>query len=136
MDIAITAREVSGRLGKIFKVNVLLDTKTTKTIRPGMSARVEIITALVEQANSIEIASIKEDDLGKFVWIIKEDKAVRQMVELGESDDEFIEIFNITDEQQQIISGPSRAIELLKEQDLVSVIESKNQDQESNNESD
>lgn len=100
--------------------------------KPGMSASVEIQTDKKQDVLSVPIQSVtvreKEDKAGKseVVFLLKEDRVVESEVKTGIQDDRYIEIKEGLSENQQIVTGPYRAIStLLKDGDYVKVVSEK-----------
>jgi HlyD family secretion protein len=77
-----------------------------------------------EDANK-EVAEAKEE-VKEYVFLVKEGKAVMQLVKTGIQDNMYIEILSGVEEGQDVITGPYRAIsKRLKNDDVVKVVDKK-----------
>ncbi|MCZ6602936.1 MAG: efflux RND transporter periplasmic adaptor subunit [Planctomycetota bacterium] len=145
IDIAPRATR-SGEIS-FFQTRILVE-GDTEDLRPGMSAQVRIEVARVEDALVVPIEAVvervqdseeKEDEeevartWGKrkkreyvqIVFRVEEGKAKRCEVKTGISDETNIEILEGLEEGDQIVSGPYRVLDDLKDGDVLSVIKEK-----------
>ncbi len=115
--------------------------------RPGMSATVDIQTETVYNVLAVPIQSVttrsdttgvvekedanievaaSSDDVKEYVFLVNEGKAEMKEVKTGIQDNTYIEITGGVEENQEVITGPYRAIsKRLKDGDLVKVVDKK-----------
>lgn len=116
-----------------FKVKVLFD-QPDAALLPGMSARAEIRTEAKTDAVVVPIQAVVErkplDDKGKVeededevdvVFAIEAGKAVQKAVKTGISDATNVELVSGIDEGTEVVSGPYRAVKVLKNGEAVKV---------------
>jgi HlyD family secretion protein len=127
----------------------LIDTTSIirSPFRPGMSATVDIQTETVYDVIAVPIQSVttradttgvvKEDDANteaaaskdevkEYVFLNKEGKAFMQEVETGVQDNTYIEIKKGVNVDDEVLTGPYRAIsKRLKNDDLIKVVDKK-----------
>lgn len=137
-SIATTAKRAQGRQGLSFKVKILLSDSNTIAVRPGMSCRAEIYTqskskTIAVPSESVIFATqennVQEDDDDLLadnvdhVFVLVDGKAVKQIVELGISNDRLQEITSGLKVGDKVITGPARALGKLKDAQSVKVID-------------
>jgi len=108
ISIGTSARSSRQGLGLYFRVKVLIE--ESKQLYPGMSCRAEIITAQSEKSLSVPIASILKDDEKNYVWMIENNKAKKQFVEVGMATDTRQQINSGLTAESVVITGPSRVV--------------------------
>ena len=108
ISIGTSARASRQGLGLYFRVKVLL--KDSQQLYPGMSCRAEIITAQSEESLSVPIASILKDNDKNFVWVIENNKAKKQFVEVGMATDTRLQITQGLTAEHVVVTGPSRIV--------------------------
>jgi HlyD family secretion protein len=134
-----------------FKVKVLLDAPDA-ALRPGMSARAEILTATSKAALVIPIQAVVErkplaaaqkdgaaagaapatDEEIKVVFVVEQGKARQRPVAIGLTDETSAEVTQGLDEGATVVTGPYRAVKKLKDGDAVKVTkESEERDRQS-----
>jgi HlyD family secretion protein len=118
-----------------FRVKVAI-TDPDPSLRPAMTAKVDILTATSGDAVTVPIQAVvkrKLDDEGNevrgsaakgiedsdVVYVIEEGKATIVAVETGISDELYVEIVDGLDEGQEVITGPYRTLKNLKAGDAV-----------------
>ncbi|NLB77267.1 MAG: efflux RND transporter periplasmic adaptor subunit [Clostridiaceae bacterium] len=98
---AVGAGVSSGKISSVspvmdkttFAYQVLIDVPNQNNhIRPGMTAKVDIITEKREAIITAPLNSILSDDNGKFVFTIEDNKAIKRFVDTGISNNDYIEI--------------------------------------------
>jgi len=130
-----------------FLVKVLVDDPHPE-LKPGMTATVDIITAVHEDALNVPIQSVvsrtpselagepedqkpkkrrsdreKEKELEGVFIVTDEDEALFVPVQTGIADELSIEVFGDLEEGQRVVSGPYRELRKLKNGDLLKVKE-------------
>lgn len=104
LKIIIPSAKTGFFTGKITSVSPIMDDKTfsyvvfidvpnkNNLIKPGMTAKVDI---LIEKRENIVIAplnSVLSEDSGKYVFTVEDNKAVKRFVDTGISNNDFVEI--------------------------------------------
>ena len=129
-----------------FRVKVALD-DPDPSLRPAMTAKVDILTATSNDAMTAPIQAVVKrtfDDQGEevkgtaakgieesdVVYVIADGEAAAQAVETGISDELYVEIIDGLTNGQEVIIGPYRTLKSLHAGDAVKV-EEKNDDDES-----
>ena len=129
-----------------FRVKVAIEDHDP-SLRPAMTAKVDILTATSENAITAPIQAVvkrKLDDEGKevkgsaargieesdVVYIIEDGEAAAVTVETGISDELYVEIVNGIDEGQEVITGPYRTLKNLKAGDAVKTEDKKDDEGE------
>lgn len=146
-EIASSSESAGQSLEKVtnftVKINILPDSysdvdirnKTLPTpFRPGMTANVTIQTKRVENVLSVPILavtvrqasnpkdSVSNQDDEEVVFLFKDGKAVKQVIERGIQDDYYIQIKKGLTEGQKVISGPYSIVSKeLKDGDQVKI---------------
>jgi HlyD family secretion protein len=135
-----------------FRVKVALD-NPDPSLRPAMTAKVDILTATSEGTITAPIQSvvkrtfndeseevkgtaakgIEESDV---VYVIADGKAAVRAVETGISDELYVEIINGLADGQEVIIGPYRTLKNLNDGDAVKLEEKKNDDKDSGDDED
>jgi HlyD family secretion protein len=113
ISIGTSARSSRQGLGLYFRVKVLI--KESQQLYPGMSCRAEIITAQSEKSLSVPIASILKDDTKNYVWMIENNKAKKQIVEVGMATDTRQQITTGLSIDAIVVTGPSRVVSKIED---------------------
>jgi len=121
---AVTTEE-----SKDFKVVITLEDPPT-SLKPGLSASADIITAERKDVIAIPISSLvlkekengddkDEDEQEEGVYIIKESRAKFQAVKKGIMGELMLEVISGLEEGQEIATGPYNALRQLKDDTLI-----------------
>lgn len=133
-------RQTGGTGLRYFKVKVQIDNPDER-LRPGMSSQVSIITTTAPAALSVPIQSVvehvppsatkaakggnEEEDENtpkrKYVFLVKDGKAVMTEVKTGVSDATHVVVESGVKATDQVITGPFRILKNLKDGDAVIV---------------
>jgi HlyD family secretion protein len=133
-------RQTGGTGLRYFKVKVQFDDQDDR-LRPGMTSQVSIITTTAPEALAVPIQSVvervppslakskgggdaEEDDSlpkRKYVFVVKDGKAVMTEVKPGISDATHVAIESGLKASDQVITGPFRILKKLKDGDKVDV---------------
>ena len=104
---SVTVDTLPGRVftGRIFEIDPSADPASrdftvrialanpNDTLKPGMFARVSVVTQHVRGATTVPLEAIQKDDAGTFVWTLSADKTVHHTpVSTGASDDNGVQI--------------------------------------------
>lgn len=153
---ALTDRTFTGRVVEIgssgfqrptnpdvtyFKAKILLD-EPDEALRPGMSTRVEVTTAVAEDALVVPAQSVVERrpleadegaDEVEVVFVINESVAEQRAVETGLSDITHVQVISGLEEGETVVTGPYRSLKELEHEDSVRVRDSGDEDSEEQN---
>jgi HlyD family secretion protein len=113
-----------------FDVEVLLD-DPDEDLRPGMSVRAEINTAIHPKALVVPIQAVVERDLksaktgateeADVVYVVEKGKAVQRQVKTGISDETRVEILSGVKDGDQVVTGPYRSLRDLEQGEAVKI---------------
>jgi HlyD family secretion protein len=113
-----------------FDVEVLLD-DPDEDLRPGMSVRAEINTAIHPKALVVPIQAVVERDLksaktgateeADVVYVVEKGKAVQRKVKTGISDETRVEILSGVKDGDQVVTGPYRSLRDLEPGEAVKI---------------
>lgn len=112
-SIGTSARSDRQGLGLYFRVKVLLT--DSQHLYPGMSCRAEIITAQSDESLSVPISAILKDGEKNYVWVIDNNSAKKQWVDVGMATDTRQQITDGLTAQHVVVTGPSRTVSDIKE---------------------
>jgi HlyD family secretion protein len=127
-QVAIWPRPTQGGQNKSYPVKVRLDASNDFAFHPGMSCRAEVFTrtangekslAVPVQAVKYEEAKKKEDKPTSSVFVVTDGKVVKRAVETGGADDAYIEITKGLSANDQIVVGPSKTLNFLRDGERV-----------------
>jgi HlyD family secretion protein len=115
-----------------FKVEVLLDDPDAD-LRPGMSVRAEIDTAVHPGALVAPIQAVVERDVrvggqdreSDVVFVVQDGKAVQRPVRTGISDETRVEIVSGVQPGDKVVTGPYRSLRDLEDGERVQVADAK-----------
>lgn len=114
-----------------FKVEILLD-DPDEDLRPGMSVRSEIDTAVHPDVLVAPIQAVVERDVQDqetdVVFVVQDGKAVQRAVKTGISDETRVEIVSGVKAGDQVITGPYRSLRDLDDGERVQVTDQKKEE--------
>ncbi|MEW4230530.1 efflux RND transporter periplasmic adaptor subunit [Priestia megaterium] len=90
-----------------YPVEVKVDDQDITMIKPGFKLLLEIETSS-KKASSLPIKAVVNEDGEKFVYVVKDKKAVRQEIKIGETTNKFIEIKSGVSSKDKVIANPSK----------------------------
>ena len=128
-SIAVSAKVADGAQGQSFAVKIRLLDLNKITLRPGMTCRAEIFTQTQNDVLAVPIqAVIVEEDLSlsqttHHVFVNDGGEAKRVAVEVGISDDTFLEITTGLSANDEVIIGPDRVLRNLEDGSAISPTE-------------
>jgi len=131
-SIALSANRAPGSQSLSFAVKLKLtlenEPKNKPALRPGMSCRAEVFIQGEQERLAAPIKAIRvdedndEDRVDHFVFVIKDQKAIKVMIDTGISDDDYQEILSGIKTGDLLITGPDKILRHLKDGDQVSMI--------------
>ncbi|MED4391449.1 efflux RND transporter periplasmic adaptor subunit [Priestia aryabhattai] len=90
-----------------YPVEVKVDDQDITMIKPGFKLLLEIETSS-KKASSLPIKAVLNEDGEKYVYVVKDKKAVRKEVKIGETTNKFIEIKSGVSSKDKVITNPSK----------------------------
>ena len=97
--------------GNIVKYDAIIKLPSVESLKPGMSAEVEVIMARHKNVLMIPVAAVIENEQGSFCWVGTAEKAQRRSLQLGDSNDAFIVVESGLQEGDQVVLKPAAVIE-------------------------
>lgn len=90
-----------------YPVEVKVDDQDITMIKPGFKLLLEIETSS-KKASSLPIKAVVNEDGEKYVYVVKDKKAVRKEVKIGETTNKFIEIKSGVSSKDKVITNPKK----------------------------
>ncbi|WKU23050.1 efflux RND transporter periplasmic adaptor subunit [Priestia megaterium] len=90
-----------------YPIEVKVDDQDITMIKPGFKLLLEIETSS-KKASSLPIKAVVNEDGEKYVYVVKNKKAVRKEVKIGETTNKFIEIKSGVSSKDKVITNPSK----------------------------
>lgn len=90
-----------------YPVEVKVDDQDITMIKPGFKLLLEIETSS-KKASSLPIKAVVNEDGEKYVYVVKDKKAVRKEVKTGETTNKFIEIKSGVSSKDKVITNPTK----------------------------
>jgi len=112
--------------GRAYKVTVSMKVKPELLLRSGMSARANIFLSDGSKKLAVPVEAVitetDENDTKKFtqyLWLVKDGKARKTVVTVGDSDDSWQAISKGVSQGDKVIIGPAKTVRQLRENDHV-----------------
>lgn len=110
--------------GRAYEVTALLQVPADLGLRSGMSARADVFLGdgskqLAVPVEAVGSADSEDKKTQRFVWVERDGKAHKQIVEVGLSDDQWEAISKGLSAGDRVIRGPAKLMRGLKEGDRV-----------------
>jgi len=105
-SVSAVARPAGWWDGNIVKYDTIIDLHSIEGLRPGMSAKVELVVARHEDVLTVPLSAVLETDQGQFCWVETADGPQRCSVTLGDSNDRFVIVHSGLEEQQKVVVQP------------------------------
>ncbi|MCG0045255.1 efflux RND transporter periplasmic adaptor subunit [Priestia aryabhattai] len=90
-----------------YPIEVKVDDQDITMIKPGFKLLLEI-EASSKKASSLPIKAVVNEDGEKYVYVVKDKKAVRKEVKIGETTNKFIEIKSGVSSKDKVITNPTK----------------------------
>jgi len=90
-----------------YPIEVKVDDQDITMIKPGFKLLLEIETSS-KKASSLPIKAVVNEDGEKYVYVVKDKKAVRKEVKIGETTNKFIEIKSGVSSKDKVITNPTK----------------------------
>ncbi len=129
--VAIWPKQTSGQ-SKIYTAKIRLTVEPGVTFHPGMSCRAEVLTNQVtdERAVAVPVQAVKYEEADKkadksktSVFVFKDGRVTKRAVETGTADDNYIAITKGLQQDEQIVVGPTKTLNFLRDGERVAVNE-------------
>jgi HlyD family secretion protein len=122
-DVASVTRPAGWWTGNVVKYDTVIELPEDEGLKPGMSAEIEVILAVHKDILTIPVAAIVETEDGDFCWVQSKDGPQRRILELGDSNDVFIEVIAGLSEGENVVLNPTALIEEAEEDALTTFAE-------------
>lgn len=109
-EVATVTRPAGWWTGNVVKYDTIIELPVNDELKPGMSAEVDIILAVHENVLTIPVAAVVETEDGSFCWVKSENEPQKRLIELGDSNDVFIEIIAGLKEGEEVVLNPTALI--------------------------
>jgi HlyD family secretion protein len=125
-QIAMSSRTIAGQ-GKVFSVKLRLAAGSTDAYRSGMTCRAEILLGDgAKPVLSVPLQAIRYDEAAKdpgaqraALFVVRDGRAQLRKVELGVSDDAFVQVTSGVSPGEDIVTGPHATLRFLRDGDHV-----------------
>jgi len=92
VSVSPVTRPAGWWTGNVVKYDTLIELPSAEGLKPGMSAEVEVILDRHVDVLTIPVAAVVETEAAQFCWVKTVDGPQRRALQLGDSNDSFIEI--------------------------------------------
>ena len=124
-SVASVTKPAGWWTGNVVKYETIIMLPPEEGLKPGMSAEVEVILAVHENVLKIPVAAVVETDEGDFCWVQSADGAIRRSLQLGDTNDVFLEVKAGLKEGDEVVLNPLAFIEEAKSDAANTLNESK-----------
>ena len=132
-DVASVTRPAGWWTGNVVKYDTVIELPSDKGLKPGMSAEIEVIMAVHEDVLTVPVAAVVETEKGTFCWVKTSDGPVRRLLDLGDSNDVFIEVKAGLNEGEEVVLNPSSFVDEAEQDALTTLQNPKPANAESTN---
>ncbi|MEO1526230.1 MAG: hypothetical protein AAFX06_12390 [Planctomycetota bacterium] len=123
-EVASVTRPAGWWTGNVVKYDTIIELPTDDGLKPGMSAEIEVILATHSDVLLIPVAAVVETEEGVFCWVQGEADPQKRLIELGDSNDVFIEVLAGLNEGEEVILNPTALVEEAEEDALATLTQS------------
>lgn len=117
-SVASVARPAGWWTGNVVKFDTIIELHAAKGLKPGMSAEVEIILKELPNVLTIPVGAVVETAEGDFCWVKTVERIQRRSLQLGDSNDVFIEVKAGLKEGDKVVLNPLAHIEEAQQEAL------------------
>lgn len=110
-EVAAVARPSGWWTGGVVRYDTIVTLPPGKKVKPGKSAKVELILADYEAAVTIPVDAVIQSAVGSFCWVRDGNTAVKRSLVLGDTDDEMIVVEDGVDVGEQVVLLPAKWID-------------------------
>ncbi|MCR9197603.1 MAG: hypothetical protein NXI04_03065 [Planctomycetaceae bacterium] len=119
--VATVTRPAGWWTGNVVKYDTIIELPEESGLKPGMSAEVEVIMAVHEDVLTMPVAAVVETEEGDFCWVQTDKGPTRRILELGDSNDVFVEVKAGLNEGEDVVLNPVALIEQAREDALTTL---------------
>jgi HlyD family secretion protein len=139
-QVAISPRQQAGQ-NKSYPVRIKLNSDTGVTFHPGMSCRAEVLTGAGTQTPvlAVPVQALRYEDSAAItsgsspgskaatdksttsVFVLKDGKVVKKVVQTGVADDAYIAVTKGLEAGEKVVTGPSKVLLFLKDGDKAAI---------------
>ena len=123
-NVATVTRPAGWWTGNVVKYDTLIELPSDKGLKPGMSAEIEVILAVHKDVLTVPVAAVVETENGTYCWVSTPEGPVRRLLDLGDSNDVFIEVKAGLNEGEEVVLNPTSLIEEAEQDALTTLKES------------
>ena len=131
-EVASVTRPAGWWTGNVVKYDTVIELPAEEGLKPGMSAEIEVILATHPDVLLIPVAAVVETEDGAFCWIESDGEPQKRLIELGDSNDVFIEVQAGLNEGEEVILNPAALLEEAEEDALTTLTQSAAENAEPN----
>jgi len=110
-SVAEITRPAGWWTGNVVKFETIVALDSEKELKPGMSAEVEVVLARYESVLTIPVVAVVEMEQEYFCWVKTSDGPQRRVVQLGDSNDQFILVEAGLKQGDEVVLNPRAFIE-------------------------
>ncbi len=115
-DVASVTRPAGWWTGNVVKYDTIIELPQDEGLKPGMSAEIDVILAEHKNVLTIPVAAVVETEEGDFCWVSTSTGAQRRVLQLGDSNDVFIEVVAGIKEGEEVVLNPIALINEAEEE--------------------
>ena len=93
--------------GNVVKYDTVIELPEEAGLNPGMSSEIEVILAVHDDVLMVPVAAVVETEDGSFCWVQSADGPQKQLIELGDSNDVFIQVLAGLNEGDEVVLNPT-----------------------------
>lgn len=108
-SVASSAQPSGWWNGNVVKYDTIIQLPTAEGLKPGMSAEVEIMMVSHENVLMLPLSTIVESEDGLSCWVQAKGGTEKRLVQVGESDEMFVEVKSGLEEGEQVVLNPARS---------------------------
>jgi biotin carboxyl carrier protein len=105
-EIAEVTRPAGWWTGNLVKYDTIIKLPPHPGLKPGMSAIVDVILAEYKDVLTVPVASIIEGTEGYLCWVKSDQGVKRRLIELGDTNDEFVIVKGGLAEGEEVVLNP------------------------------
>lgn len=110
-EVANIARPLGSWSSNVVKYETVIELPTTRGLKPGMSAGVEILIATHKAALSVPVSAVVDTSTGTFCWVSAPNGPKKQQVILGDSNEIFVVVVQGLKEGDKVFLHPLADVE-------------------------
>ena len=127
--VASVTRPAGWWTGNVVKYDTLIELPSEEGLKPGMSAEIEVVLAVHPDVLLIPVAAVVETEDGNYCWVQSRDESnqagpQKRLLELGDSNDVFIEVIAGLNEGEKVILNPTAMLKEAEEDALTTLSQS------------